>query len=248
MIYVHHFLNTLNSVLPNCNFKFLNNNIKTVKIEKFSYVEQKKNINIAAYYDAINNILKIPNNIMDNIFHELFHMASTIYVNDYLFSGFQVISFEDKLLIGKCLNEGYTQLLTDRYFKFSTGLELEKKYAYSLEKILGEETMTSSYFKADLSQLINDMSKYNSRDESIKFIINLDLLMRLTRFLKIKSKEDINKIKICINNLNDYLIKSYTNKLKSLNISEDVINIKLSTLELINFDNDIKLKKKLKFN
>ena len=45
------------------------------------------------------------------IYHELFHMASSYIAKKKVISGFQ----HDKLYEG--INEGYTQLLTNRYFK-----------------------------------------------------------------------------------------------------------------------------------
>ena len=70
------------------------------------YHTEKNNITIH-YYDK-----KIPINIEDTLKHELMHMASTRSTKVGLITGLEIPD-----LIGEGLNEGYTQYLTDKYFK-----------------------------------------------------------------------------------------------------------------------------------
>ena len=79
--------------------------------------------------------------------------------------------------IGDGLDEGYTQLLSERYFG-----DVEGVYTYLvkvvglLEEAVGAEKMTSLYLKADLPELINELKEYASEEEILRFLSALDFV------------------------------------------------------------------------
>lgn len=106
------------------------------------------------------------------LFHELIHMA-TSYDN-----GARIGFRQQKL--GRGLNEGYTELINKRYFSKEDddeaksdkpiGYGYEQELAYGIELLVGQNKMESLFFNADLYGLIEEMSKYTSREESTAVI------------------------------------------------------------------------------
>ena len=71
------------------------------------------------------------------------------------------------------MTEGYTQLLTDRYFpsdKIGEVYSIDASFAGLLELIIGEEDMSRFYFNSNLKGLIDKLSKYNDVDNIMKFL------------------------------------------------------------------------------
>ena len=88
--------------------------------------------------------------------------------------------------IGTGLNEGYTQVLNERYF-YSKGTyigcySLFVRFASYLEVLVGQEKMESLYFKADLEGLIQELEKYASRDEVLRLIKDIDYIFEATYY------------------------------------------------------------------
>lgn len=165
------------------------NNINSLRIGR---IEKKSiyNDSSGVYYSCLNYI-KIKNHLIYSIYHELFHMASTKIINGVIYSGFYIV--DDKKMIGLGLNEGYTELIANRYFSNSRTSRLLKnnydyKYdldeAYSLqvliaskiEEIVGKNKMESLYLTANLHGLIKELEQYTSREQIDKFLSNMDFL------------------------------------------------------------------------
>ena len=136
--------------------------------------------------------------------HELFHMASSIPTWDI--GGFQNND------IGIGLDEGYTEVLTKRYFNTkSIAYVFEREAMKNLEMIIGKEKMESLYLKADLQGLIREMQKYSTLEEITKFISNLDYICQHAEFtLGVKTKY----IEAPAREVQDFLINAYTSKVK----------------------------------
>lgn len=186
------FTNYMQSQMPHCDFSLLYKNITSLKITKNNLSK-----NTYAYYNSKENIIYINKNYNKQVLpHEINHMASTDYVNNNnIFSGFRQNTF------GAGLNEGYTEVLTHRYFKkekpaFSYNFFF--RIASSIEIIIGQQEMECLYYKADLKELIKIMNNYTSYSDIKLLIINLDYLYRsyVTYANKVtENKILINKIK-----------------------------------------------------
>lgn len=192
-------------------------NLKTLKANKSNIVDiiLNKLCNRVGWYSVANNKINYNENddSMHIIFHEILHMASGIKdkVNNIFFYGFSQKT-KDKA-IGDGLNEGYTELLTQRFFddKSATYL-IETAVARMCQEIIGQEKMTQLYFKADLKGLIDEFCKYAERKEVLDFLINLDFLSKYK-----EKKDNTLAIKENLNNgakiIYEFLIKTYKNKL-----------------------------------
>ena len=97
------------------------NNINNLKIYEKSF----KLINFVlgkgreGLYEPVKNKLCISKECKDDttLYHELFHMSSSFVKDKLICSGFaQMNSKSNNKTIGVGINEGYTELLTSRYF------------------------------------------------------------------------------------------------------------------------------------
>ena len=161
------------------------NNINDLFI--YSYEHQHKELIIDSssdtdgIYFTIGNFIIIDEDFFEClIFHELFHMASARIAKGIIFGGFEQMAIDGSFYIGKGLNEGYTQLLAERYFGHIEGVKGRYPYLFSvaglLEEIVGAEKMTSLYLRADLPSLINELKKYVPEDEILDFLKASDFI------------------------------------------------------------------------
>lgn len=132
------------------------------------------------YIPSINEVIVSEKKYSLSIDHELMHMASSIFDET---SGRSFVGFaqeKDGNHIGFGLTEGYTQLLTERYFgkkkKILDAYPIEKSIAQRLEVIIGQKKMEPLFFKADLYNLVKELKKYNNEEDIRNFIGDVDLL------------------------------------------------------------------------
>ena len=108
--------------------------------------------------------------------HELLHMSTTYKKGIITLCGFyQAIGGKHQIGVG--LNEGYTEILNERYFSnlFPTASYINQKHlALGIEEIVGKETMEKLYFDANLAGLIDELSKYVSKEEAVTLIREID--------------------------------------------------------------------------
>ena len=173
------------------------NNINELNIKKNSLLVL---MSIGGAYSAKENSIRL--SLSSSIYHELFHLASTFRdkENNNSYTGFAQKNMKSSKIfterIGNGLNEGYTQLLTYRYFfgkhEEPNGYIFEFFIAKKLEYIIGEEKMTTMYLNGDLASLIKELNKYVDEEEILKFITRLDLICESDAPLKsVKVKESL---------------------------------------------------------
>lgn len=153
---------------------FYNNikNLDIVKVDKFD------KDTVIGRYDQNKNIIYIKDGYT-SIYHELFHVCSSAYGDGIHYSGF--LQEHKNYYIGNGINEGYTQLLTERYFGdlegvIDSGYTIEKMFMELVEKIVGKERMEELYFNVNLYELIIELNKYSSLDMIMKFIVDMDFI------------------------------------------------------------------------
>lgn len=217
--------------INNEDLNMLYNNLKTLKSKGSIFFLQYLQLRfIGGYYSAKKNKVNILHFIKDEVInHELLHMASSTYDENQKisYSGFCQFNNKSKSCIGRALNEGYTELLNDRYFDgcniVAPSYNVCKFFATKLEEIIGKEEMQSAYFNANLPKLIMELEKYDSQKNIIKFIKSLDYFLKyidinnsiiLLPPIKSKLKNNINE---CLTFCQECLIKWYSkqNKLDS---------------------------------
>lgn len=251
------------------NLILLYNNLCTLKIESKRIIYEliagvfKDNTVTGQYFldDNIISILPLKDNnklknivsvntseYIANLYHELFHMASTIksWNKKIAFSGFSQVRTDDS--IGVALDDGYTEILLYRYFNLDKeymSYDYEVLIVSMLEDIISKDKMTELYFTANLHDFVIELEKYNSRDNIIKFIYDLDSLYVLEDHTKIYRKDII-----CYHNeIINFIMNTYRNKLKidlynnyinfdeynsRLNNWMEKLNVAFETLELEN--------------
>ena len=159
-------------------------------------------------YDVLKNAVAIDlskDKEKSSIYHELFHMASTRRGMILTGSGFHYHK-TDKVSYGRGLNEGYTDLLTQRYFynkDYEVYYESELIYASLLERIIGKEKMESLYLNGDLNGLIHELEKYDTLDNIFHFIKEIDY---------IKYSDGIPVDTIRVRSISHFLIQAYMRK------------------------------------
>lgn len=212
--YKKNVLNFIKVMIKNFNEKDLinfYNNINSLKIAENNLILRK---NLKGVYHGEVNVIEITDKFEECIFHELFHMSSFCFVNNILFCGFSQYSVDDKIGLG--INEGYTELLTRRYFeiKDKSSYYLEIEIAKKIEELIGKEKMQSLYLNSNLYGLIEELEKYNTEENIIEFIRNVDFICKykdnINNKITFTYREFIIK---CFKNIYKFLVESYTKKL-----------------------------------
>ena len=238
--YIENFKNTMIKVLNEEDYNILESNLNN-NIVKFNR-KFKDNASTSGDYDFENKIITLYGHpYPTTIYHELFHASSSYHDRNIkdIKSG-----FHHQGLVGLGLNEGYTELLTNRFFgkQKDSGYLNECHYASLIEKLVGADKMQTLYFKSNLNGLIAEMGKYNSLENIKKFLDNLNVFI-ITRevFADHPFQEDPNYkglpslehlkwleeaeqyIENAYKDLNQFIIESYINKIKdSPNYDKDI--------------------------
>ena len=200
------------------------NNILNLKVNYQEYHEGNSICKISGSYIVNENTINVTDISTEGvIYHELFHLASSFVDGDNLHSGFSQNSKSG--VIGVGINEGYTEVLTNRYFNVvdNNAYPFERYAVSKLEQVVGKELMESLYLNADLYGLINELGQYMKFEDIMKFIANMDFL---TKHLSVDKKKRIeNKIiKKSLKEVNSFLLDVCSNKLLLL-LNEGLISI-----------------------
>ncbi len=202
------FVNTLYSRFSPEYLILLYNNLKSLQIQD---KHDKKIIfkpNITGTYNVKKNIITIKSlTFFNTIYHELWHLSSSVMQNNIKFSGFSQNAF------GRAINEGYTTLLTERYFpdpnREDSSYPIQRRVMQIIEMIVGQDKMEQLYLRANLKGLIENMTEYASEKEIMSFISDMDFVLDYlenTKFLPFK-KGLLHK---AFNNISEFLIKIIT--------------------------------------
>lgn len=215
---VFEFIKRLVQEFPDVDCTNLYNNINELRIKNESFLTTINHL--GGYYDPTSNRLVYNNKLPEAyrrtiMYHELLHMASSYKSDKKIYSGF--LQVDNKITVGIGINEGYTQLLTDKLIKTISLLqpyEMESRIAGEIERIVGQDKMQELYFRADLPGLIAELSKYATRNEVIKFINEVDFAHNY-KYKKFR-KEDTHMIKEVFTDINNFLSSSLERSNKNL--------------------------------
>ena len=214
------------------NKKYINNfkeNIKTLKVRKTPSKIKKIGFLTAAQYFPDINLIEYTEEYKFMIFHELFHLASCNYKEKKV--GLKKI-VNNHRIYGQGCNEGYTTLLTERYFpsEFTSYLFLPEIFV-TIEKIIGVQKMSSFYFDEDPDNFYDELEKYLSKEEVNTFIDNTDFL--LNSMLKdFNTPFKRKKIYKCLKNTCDIVFKfiikkteeQYANNIITLEEASNIVD------------------------
>lgn len=116
-------------------------------------------------------------------------------------------------------NEGYTQLLEERYFKEAeSAYYWEVKIMNIVELIYGKNELEKLYFSGNFHQLINFFKNNMSNEELVCFYKNLDYIYKIENYSNIREHKE--NFQECLNNVFSTLLSCLLNKnsLDNLNI------------------------------
>lgn len=204
-----------------------------IKIKKNYLVNIFLGQKLSGLYDFEANKLSILEDKPKSIYHELFHLSSTNFELKQNHPGLTLNL--GNIDIGNGLNEGYTELLSLRYFDVQeiASYYLETHFARALELIVGKEMMQSLYLKNDFWGLIEILKKYYEVSEIEKFLLSLDLVSEYTAKKSITYEEN-EKINFIIEDMICFLLKGYCKSIVSTNINyEEALYSYLYDLNII---------------
>ena len=200
-IEIYNFINKLlqNTKIDNLKNLILNFPYITIKYHSASY-----DPSISGTYNGKTKEIHIYNR--DNkvsLHHELLHASSADI--RFMNIGFKIV-LKNGLIFGKGLNEGYTELLNNRFFNYtSTSYNYLQKLAKQIENLCAnKENMIEYYFNADIFSLISELIPKISLKEIIDILVDMDMLLynenkSYLEYLKIKEKirfiQNKNKVK-----------------------------------------------------
>lgn len=212
--------------------EIINRNLTTInekKADATSFVNSLSGTD-GVYYSSNHSIeILLDDNSKTNlrkvISHELMHAASS-----YNYNGQKVCGFHQNN-IGGAINEGYTELLVQRYF--CKNIPISSTYVYlnfndiaeMIELIIGKDKMQELYFQADLKGLISELSKYQEEEKVKQFIIDLDTILSMKKGILKQAKipeEDIIIGKL-YNRVRNFLYNTYEQKANKDNTNSEEI-------------------------
>lgn len=237
-----HFCDVLSDNFDDNDLNNFYNNINNLKVYKKSFKLFNSILGKGreGLYKPVGNKLYVAKECEDDttIYHELFHMSSSFVKDKLICSGFaQMNSKSHNKTVGVGINEGYTELLTSRYFnngKINTYLE-QTIMCDNLEIIVGKDKMKSLYLNGDLYGLVMELSKYISKEEIIGFIYYSDFI---TNHLKSNSI-NIEVLLQCMKYINIFLINAYHRRLEK-SLEEKSISLKNALEKYILFLKNIR--------
>lgn len=233
---VNQFVKTIKESVPHFDLTYFYNNFKAYSINQQPSVLSSGRP-VHGYYNIFSKKIFINSDkLIDTIFHELFHEASSTILGDLAICGFQRTKYVSgtnkskiEYSIGLGINEGYTSLLTERYFSRGNRT-LSMVFTQTIENMLGREFMEHAYSKGDLRAIVDEMSKYISREEVIELLIKMDSFEYYIR----KAKSPILKVrtvqfyKEAVLALAKFILSKVKRDLQN-GVGEDVLNLDFET-------------------
>jgi len=191
--FIKEFEYILTNVIEGIDLSLFYNHINELSFErKVGNISEDDLFEYEGVYSLKNNKIVYQNWCSTVLGHELFHMASSIKIDDKEFIGFMQTNDNGDIGIGVGLNEGYTQMLTERYVEKEDypRYPLTQFFVKKIEDIVGKENIEKMYFKADLEGLVSFLEKYNTRNNVLRFINMLDIV---TTYEKIYNSDMVDK-------------------------------------------------------
>ena len=196
--YLREFINKTS----NFNFRNINKTLETLNITNIKFPESLLKVK-EGDYSIIENKIRIRKDKIDSLYHELFHAFTSWREDSAIGCGF----YQEDLgyNIGSSLDEGYTDLLFNDIFNSEINYTVEANIANKLQLILTKEKIQEMYTSNNLIDIVEFLSQYSSKQESVSFIILMDKLDKYNY----ENKKTIRLMNI----LSNYLVDVYINAL-----------------------------------
>jgi hypothetical protein len=197
--------------------KFILKNLESLRIKN-------RNSSNNTFYMPNKNIIYLGKDKKDSLPHELLHVASTYVTKDVTYTGFCQITKNEE--IGRGINEGFTELFSKDIFKeknkFSAYSLFEVDVAKEIIKLLNYDEIKSLYFNADLISLLRLLKKYDSSENIVKFVKDVDYITN--NINKKDTSQKMKEVYICLYKWNAIKLKElYDNDIITKKQYEDEI-------------------------
>lgn len=243
---IENFINIIKTI-PGFDGTILYNNLASLRIKVKDITDSQKRSKAAAFYLVPKNEINLLRDKKDNgnsnvgvVNHELLHLSSSIYdLNEdnveYVNVGFykfcKILNKKNMFKICNGLNEGYTERLNIKYFNNKLhAYVVERKISEFLEEIVGETKMHNYYFTCDLEGLVDELSKYDTKENIFRLLFDIDFIYKYRK--NYSSKKIIPSHKLMIETtyrrISRELLLCYYKKIKFMDIDEE------EKIELIN--------------
>lgn len=185
------FKSTMEETFKSKDLKYMNDNLETLRI----FILKSKLLQYpykAMYNNSSNELMILEED--DTIYHELLHLSCNNRKNKNTIRGFTHYTKKQKniLSFGTGLDEVYTEILANRLFNKEINATTPKtvELVLQLEQLIDD--LSSLYLNSDLYELVLELNKYTSLNESLEFIYNIDRLYTLEQ--NIKNHDKYNEI------------------------------------------------------
>lgn len=185
------FKSTMEETFKSKDLKYMNDNLETLRI----FILKSKLLQYpykAMYNNSSNELMILEED--DTIYHELLHLSCNNIKNKNTIRGFTHYTKKQKniLSFGTGLDEVYTEILANRLFNKEINATTTKtvELVLQLEQLIDD--LSSLYLNSDLYELVLELNKYTSLNESLEFIYNIDRLYTLEQ--NIKNHDKYNEI------------------------------------------------------
>lgn len=233
------FIDIIENCLPHVNLGAFYENFKNFKMEKakknlFNFWQFSKYKATFVHDDKENKIVFYKCDIDTVIYHELLHMASKRRYKSNCFIGYNqnIENYE----IGEGLNEGYTDVLSLRYFS-RYGSEpanyfLESYLSELIELLVGQKNMETWYFNSDLYSLCDSLNLYLRKNEIVLLLSSIDKISKRfsRKFYSMQVKKLYREVALLLINL---LLKKYIELNEKKTTEEDIIEFKEKLFNLV---------------
>ena len=208
-------------------FRDLEDKLKTLKIGYlhpfWSFV-----FGVYGYYDVDKHLIEVGKKLDDSIYHELFHAMTSFRIDDFK-SGCGFTQWVNGVDIAHMFDEGYTDLLSNRYFQSEISYNIAANIALKVESMISREKMESMYSLNQTSVIFQFLSENSSLYNTIKFFMLLDKTFAYGSV----SKKSIGNF----NALSNYLVDVYLKYLSKLYASGKMNrNVLIESLEIFRDD------------
>lgn len=220
---VQAFLRRLSIYITNEEMEQIENNLKTLQYKK-SNILFLKLTNSCGYYALKKHYIAANTNKEKDtfnhiIYHELLHAVTSSYNKNIYYCGFEQINTKKHTQIGTLLNEGYTDLLTNRmfYYNDNVGYDYGRSIAQLVEFLVDGNKMQKLFFSLNLEGLIDELAKYNDINKVKQFILNLDTIHALYNTEGQHERETLTNL---YNEVSIFLYETFQNKMdQTINVN-----------------------------
>lgn len=163
----------------NLSLDYFHDNLETLNVSyyNFWFYNRMSDSNVLGSYSLLENEIYIDKKGSLRILaHELLHVLGSKIDGPEYKSGFHYANAKDRIHLGKYFNEGYVEVLADRYFgmRSTPAYAKDKVFATLIEDVVGREKMEELYSHGDIEGLFDELLPYTTEDKLVNFFKDVE--------------------------------------------------------------------------